>query len=487
VSEPAITVAGLEKRFRIWRKPSDVLLEAVTGRQRHIDFQALSDVSFEVKRGSVVGIMGRNGAGKSTLLRIIAGTLDASSGSVVTRGRISAILELGTGFHPAYTGRENIFLGGLCLGMSRDEVAGRVDEIISFAELGEFIDRPFRTYSSGMQSRLTFAVATSVEPDILIVDEALAVGDARFSLKSFDRIQQFKREGRSILLVSHDINQVVTFCDHAVLLDRGRVIASGRPTDVGNLYHEHLFGAPRPVPPPPEPVPADLPDTAAVPPVAAAGEPAPVAPAPDETEAERTTQVQPPPSEAPTVVDAAEAEAAAPDPLPLPPPAADERVPALREHRYGDGSVSINAIEIRTPAGVPTTYLRSLDPYEIHCELEASLRVENVVVGVLFRNTRGQDLFGWDSRAIGPQVIPVIEAGERIGVSIRFRNNFAGGTYFLTVALADYDERKHDLRFDALEIVVAPTPHIFTASVVDLEVQPPRLRRLPLAVSSEVV
>ena len=228
MSDTAIRAASLGKVFRVWRHPSDILKEALTGRRHHSEFEALRDVSFDVARGSVVGIMGRNGAGKSTLLRIIAGTLDATSGRVSVAGRISAILELGTGFHPEYSGRENVFLGGLCLGLTRAEIAARLDEIVAFAELEEFIDRPFRTFSSGMQARLTFAVATAVDPDILIIDEALAVGDARFALKSFDRVRQFRRQGKSILLVSHNINQVVSICDRALLLEKGRILRTGR-------------------------------------------------------------------------------------------------------------------------------------------------------------------------------------------------------------------------------------------------------------------
>jgi len=244
VKNPIISVDGLGKNFRVYASPRELLVEVLTGRQRHRDFTALNGVSFDVGPGEVVGLMGRNGAGKSTLLRIIAGTLDATAGSVVVRGRISAILELGSGFHPEYSGRDNIYLGGLCLGLTRAEIARRFDEIVAFSELEAFIDRPFRTYSSGMQARLTFSVATCVDPDVLIVDEALSVGDARFQLKSFERIRDFKRRGKSILLVSHSINQVVSICDRAILLEQGKVVADGEPNKIGQIYHQRLFGPP---------------------------------------------------------------------------------------------------------------------------------------------------------------------------------------------------------------------------------------------------
>ena len=237
---PAIHISGLRKDFKLYSHPRQILGELLFG--RHIPlFTALEDIRFKVGQGEVVGIMGRNGAGKSTLLRIIAGTLDASAGSVEVNGRISAILELGTGFNMEYSGRENIKAGCACLGMSSREIAAKMDSIIDFSELREFIDHPFKTYSSGMQARLTFAAAIAVEPEILIVDEALAVGDAAFQAKCYAKIREFREAGGTILLVTHAENVVTRFCDRAILLERGRLILDGKPDAVVTAYMEMIY------------------------------------------------------------------------------------------------------------------------------------------------------------------------------------------------------------------------------------------------------
>jgi ABC-type polysaccharide/polyol phosphate transport system ATPase subunit len=201
----------------------------------------LRDISFEVRRGQVVGIMGRNGAGKSTLLKIITGTLDHTGGSISVKGRISSILELGTGFHPEYSGRENIYLGGLMVGLTREEILGKMDWIIQFSELEDFIEQPFKTYSTGMQARLTFSTAVCIDPDVLILDEALSVGDAKFQRKSFGKIEEFRKAGRTILLVSHNANTINSFCDHAILLENGRIFDQGEPHRISQVYYKLLF------------------------------------------------------------------------------------------------------------------------------------------------------------------------------------------------------------------------------------------------------
>ena len=201
---------------------------------------ALNDISFDLEKGSSLGILGLNGSGKSTLLQIIANTLKPSSGTVKVKGKVSALLELGSGFNPDFTGRENSLLNGALIGNSTSETIQKLPEIESFAEIGKFFDMPVRTYSSGMQLRLAFAVATSYQPDILIVDEALAVGDAYFQAKCFERISQFKKNGMSLILVTHSVEDVPKNCDKALMLMDGKLFASGKPKEITNLYLENL-------------------------------------------------------------------------------------------------------------------------------------------------------------------------------------------------------------------------------------------------------
>lgn len=233
-SEYAIRIKGVSKYFPIYDTPRDRLKQMVmprlhrlfgwTPRCYHREFWALNEVSFDIRRGETVGIIGRNGAGKSTLLQIISGTLNPSAGTVETRGRIAALLELGAGFNPEFTGRENVFMNGSILGLSHEEVARRFDDIAAFADIGAFIDRPVKTYSSGMYVRLAFAVQACVDPDILIVDEALSVGDIGFQYKCFKRMEALREKGVTILMVTHSTGSILEYADRCIVLDGGRVI-----------------------------------------------------------------------------------------------------------------------------------------------------------------------------------------------------------------------------------------------------------------------
>ena len=248
----AIRVTNLSKRYEIYANPRDRLKQFVLPRlqrqakqppkQYFREFWALKDVSFEVKKGETVGIVGRNGSGKSTLLQMICGTLYPTSGSIQTHGRIAALLELGSGFNPEFTGRENVYMNASVLGLSSAEIDARFDEIVTFADIGEFIEQPVKTYSSGMMVRLAFAVIAHVDADILIVDEALAVGDAFFTQKCMRFLRTFMKTG-TVLFVSHDTAAVVNLCSKAVLLDRGKAIEIGTPKDVIEHYLANVYAA----------------------------------------------------------------------------------------------------------------------------------------------------------------------------------------------------------------------------------------------------
>ena len=235
----AIEAHQLAKKYQLYAQPSARLKEMLSPRHRsyHEEFWALEDVSFDVPRGGVLGVIGPNGSGKSTLLEIVAGTVEPTRGRVVTRGRIAALLALGAGFNPEFTGRENVLMNGEILGLPRSQVERSLPQIEQFAEIGEFMDRPVKTYSTGMYLRLAFSAAIHVEPEILVVDEVLAVGDAIFVNRCVQKFQELRHRGVTVLLVSHDLPLVKLLCDRALLLYHGRVLAEGEPSDVVNRYN----------------------------------------------------------------------------------------------------------------------------------------------------------------------------------------------------------------------------------------------------------
>ena len=248
----SVHVEDLSKAYQVYSRPEDRLKQFLYPRLQRLlrqnpqsyyqEFWALRDISFNIHKGETVGVIGRNGSGKSTLLQLICGILHPTYGIVETYGRVAALLELGSGFNPEFTGRENVYMNAAILGLTSEEVDFRFDDIASFADVGDSMDQPTKHYSSGMVLRLAFAVQSQIEPDILIVDEALAVGDVKFQTKCFDRLKQLKKNGTSILLVTHSVDQIVTHCDKAILLEDGIPLEMGEPKRVTNRYMDLLFG-----------------------------------------------------------------------------------------------------------------------------------------------------------------------------------------------------------------------------------------------------
>lgn len=240
----AISVMDVSKIYRLYDKPIDRLKEALspTHKKYHKEFFALDKLSFNVEKGSTVGIIGTNGSGKSTILKIITGVLNPSTGSVKVDGNISALLELGAGFNSDYTGIENIYMNGTMMGFSREEMEKKLPEILEFADIGDFVYQPVKTYSSGMFVRLAFALAINVEPEILIVDEALSVGDVFFQSKCYAKMEEIRKKGTTILMVTHDMGSIIKYCDKVVLLNKGKFLAEGSARDMVDLYKKILAG-----------------------------------------------------------------------------------------------------------------------------------------------------------------------------------------------------------------------------------------------------
>ena len=398
-----IAVRDVSKHYTLYRTPSQRLLHMLWPGRSYPRFEALKGVSFRVRRGETVGIIGQNGAGKSTLLQVITGTIPASTGEVDVRGRVAALLELGAGFEPDFTGRENIRLNGTILGLTARELDQRMDAIIDFAELREFIDRPVRTYSSGMFMRLAFSVAAHVDADVLIIDEALSVGDARFTQKCMRYLKDFRARG-SILFVSHDLGAVTALCDRAVWLDHGVVRSEGPAIVVCEQYVASMFENPTP-----DMLPA----------------------------AHEAAVIPVPKSETVVLYDAASAKKPRGGVTTCSPfnPAASG---------FGAGGAAL------TDAGVVDAASgRRLDRVEEGQEIDlrivakAEVAVERPIIGFYIKDRLGQLLLGDNTyRADLPQI--PIAAGASLAARFRFRwPALAHGSYTLTVALADGTMEHH--------------------------------------------
>lgn len=452
-SETIIQAQSLSKSYRIWANPAarlkSPLVEAAAGlfprasaphsalaalaARGYRDFYALHDVSLNIKRGEAIGIIGRNGSGKSTLLQLIAGTLTPTAGTISVTGRISALLELGSGFNPDFTGRENVFLNGAILGLSRDQMAERFDAIAEFAEIGDFIDQPVKIYSSGMIVRLAFAVAAHVDPDILIVDEALSVGDARFQLKCARAIDRFIAQGATLLFVSHDASLVKRLCHHALLLEHGQVVYAGKPNDVVNLYSKLLIDGTT--------IDSLQGNIAAL-----------------RTKEAHRTEPQSPTSSA--------------SPLPQnvvtenPNPESAQRADALlsderahvptsgHEFAYGGELGHIHSVNTLDESGAARTTFNSGENVTIRMIVEAHEELHEPIYALTIKNTAGVEIYGTNT-LFSKQPAPPMKNGEKREVDFVLPLDLVAGSYFLSFGFTHFVGDKLVVlqrRYDAVKI-----------------------------------
>lgn len=429
-SEIAIKVENLSKCYQIYDQPRDRLKQFFLPRLKHRfglppkqyfrEFWALKNVSFEVMRGETVGIVGRNGSGKSTLLQMICGTLMPTSGSITTYGRIAALLELGSGFNPEFTGRENVYMNASLLGLTREEIDARFDDIAAFADIGEFIERPVKTYSSGMLVRLAFAVQAQVEPNILIIDEALAVGDAKFQAKCFERLKQLKEAGTSILLVTHSSEQIVTHCSRAVLLENGGLQEAGEPRHVVNRYLDILFGKPCKVGGQDE-LPRDIGNSL------------------ESSSSRRLNYVSDVFATRPGY--------------------------NAHEYRWGDGAAKITDYCLASGDDVYPQAISTGQRIDLDVVARFILNLQRPILGITIKTKEGVTVYGTNTELLDIDEFKSrgVE-NEALLVRASFVNQLAPGDYFISIGIATRqgaDIVPHDRRYDAIHFQVRPAPTFF--------------------------
>ena len=385
MSEIAIAVNHLNKIYRLYDKPIDRLKESLglSRKKKYKEHYALRDVSFTVEKGETVGIIGTNGSGKSTILKIITGVLNATGGEVQVNGRISALLELGAGFNMEYSGIENIYLNGTMIGFSREEIDARLDDILKFADIGDFVYQPVKTYSSGMFVRLAFAVAINIEPEILIVDEALSVGDVFFQAKCYRKFEEFKKQGKTILIVSHDLGSISKYCDRVVLLNQGVKMAEGNPKEMVDLYKRLLVGQ-------------------------------------AEDPQEETLETQEP------------AESISEDeqwkrPYPLNP----------EKLEYGGGEAKIIDFTILDDRGLPGNTITKGSSFLIKMKVKFFSPVTEPIFAYTFKNIQGTEITGTNTMYEKADV-PPRNPGDEVIVSFQQEMNLQGGEYLLSLGCTGY-------------------------------------------------
>ncbi len=436
-SEHAIEIESLSKCFHIYDTPRDRLLQMFSMREKKYfrEFWALKAASFSVKRGETVGIVGRNGSGKSTLLQLICGTLNPTSGAITTNGRIAALLELGSGFNPEFSGRENVFMNAAVLGLSQEETKRRFHDIESFAEIGDFIDQPVKTYSSGMMVRLAFAVAINVDAQILIIDEALAVGDELFQRKCYAKIEALKQRGATILFVSHSGGTVIEFCDRAVLLDSGEVLAIGQPKAIVSRYQRLIYASAEKREKIKNEIRLQLADLS------------------DEQQS-ADAQAEPETVEAASSNDFF-----------------DPNLKPQSTVSYESNGALILEPAIYTRANKPANTLTRGEHYFYRYKVRFSKSVSNVRFGMMIKTTSGFELGGAASSPVGGGIVHAA-AGQEIDVEFQFNCKLNIGTYFLnagvTGLIGEEDTYLHRI-IDAYLFKVSPTENDTATGVVDFD------------------
>ena len=374
----AIEANKISKVYRLYGKPSDRFREAVNPKKRHsTDHAALKDVDLTIYKGETVGIIGTNGSGKSTLLKIITGVLSQTSGQIRVDGRISALLELGAGFNMEYNGIENIYLNGTMMGFSKKEIDDRLQDILDFADIGEYVYQPCKTYSSGMFVRLAFAVAINIDPEILIVDEALSVGDVFFQAKCYHKFEEFKTQGKTILFVSHDLTSIAKYCDRVVLLNKGVKLREGGPKEIIDAYKQVLVGQYTETPV-------------------------------DEADGEEKKE------------------------------ALDSSInPELLE--YGDGRATINDYYITDKNGLKTTAIIKGEPFTIHFTVDFAADITGPIFAFTVKNIKGTEITGTNTMYEKAFLEPV-KAGESKTVTFTQDMNLQGGEYLLSFGCTGYEK-----------------------------------------------
>lgn len=427
--ENAITVKDVTKIYKLYDKPIDRLKEALNPfhKEYHKKFYALNNLSFEVKKGETVGIIGTNGSGKSTILKIITGVLTPTTGEVEVNGVISALLELGAGFNMDYTGIENIYMNGTMMGFSKKEMDAKLQEILDFADIGDFVYQPVKTYSSGMFVRLAFALAINVEPEILIVDEALSVGDVFFQSKCYRRMEEIRQKGTTILMVTHDMGSIIKYCDKVVLLNKGNFVAEGAPGHMVDLYKKILAGRMEGLEAAKD-VDSDF-----------SGETA------EKEQKEKTYQ------------------------LPHGKLMKDSLTINSNRTEYGDGRAEIYDLGLFDQRGNLTNLLLKGEEFTIKEKIRFAAPIQSPIFTYTIKDKKGTDLTGTNTMFEGTDIKPV-KAGDEYEVSFTQKMTLQGGEYLLSMSCTGFEQGEHTVYhrlYDVANITVISNKN--TVGVYDME------------------